>query len=44
MAGLSNLGGGLVCEQVGVVPVNKERLFEEARQVRLFQSDEYGIA
>lgn len=44
MAGLSNLGGGLVCEQVGVVPVNKDRLFEEARQVRLFQSDEYGIA
>lgn len=44
MAGLSNLGGGLVCEQVGVVPVNKARLLEEARQVRLFQSDEYGIA
>ena len=44
MAGLSNLGGGLVCEQVGVVPVNKARLLEEARQVRLFQTDEYGIA
>ncbi|WP_161888755.1 bifunctional heptose 7-phosphate kinase/heptose 1-phosphate adenyltransferase [Pontibacter russatus] len=44
MAGLSNLGGGLVCEQVGVVPVNKARLLEEARQVRLFQKDEYGVA
>ncbi|MBE0651177.1 MAG: D-glycero-beta-D-manno-heptose-7-phosphate kinase [Bacteroidales bacterium] len=27
---LSNLAGGLVCEEVGVVPVNKEKLFEEA--------------
>lgn len=30
MAQLSNLAGGLVCEEVGVVPVNKERLVEEA--------------
>jgi rfaE bifunctional protein kinase chain/domain len=30
IAGLSNLAGGLVCEQVGVVPINKEKLFEEA--------------
>ncbi|MES2733748.1 MAG: bifunctional ADP-heptose synthase [Bacteroidota bacterium] len=30
LAGLSNLGGGLVCESVGVVPVNKERLKAEA--------------
>lgn len=29
-AQLSNLAGGLVCEEVGVVPVNKEKLFEEA--------------
>ncbi len=29
-ATLANLAGGLVCEQVGVVPVNKERLLEEA--------------
>ncbi len=35
MAGLSNLGGGLVCEQVGVVPINKKRLFEEAGHLRL---------
>ncbi len=30
MAKLSNLAGGLVCENVGVVPVDKERLLKEA--------------
>ncbi|GAA4374094.1 bifunctional ADP-heptose synthase [Hymenobacter koreensis] len=30
MAELANLGGGLVCEQVGVVPIEKQRLLEEA--------------
>ncbi len=30
MAQLSNLAGGLVCEYVGVVPVSKERLLQEA--------------
>jgi D-glycero-beta-D-manno-heptose-7-phosphate kinase len=30
MARLSNLAGGLVCEYVGVMPINKERLFNEA--------------
>ncbi|NTW34266.1 MAG: hypothetical protein HGB12_16880 [Bacteroidetes bacterium] len=30
IASLSNLAGGLVCEEVGVVPVNKEKLFQEA--------------
>ncbi|ARK09874.1 bifunctional ADP-heptose synthase [Fibrella sp. ES10-3-2-2] len=30
IAGLSNLGGGLVCESVGVVPIDKTRLFDEA--------------
>ncbi len=29
-ATLSNLAGGLVCEEVGVVPVNKEKLLKEA--------------
>ena len=29
-AALANLGGGLVCEQVGVVPIEKQRLLEEA--------------
>jgi len=32
MAALSNLAGGLVCEQVGVVPVNKAILEKEAIQ------------
>ncbi|MFD2514373.1 bifunctional heptose 7-phosphate kinase/heptose 1-phosphate adenyltransferase [Pontibacter locisalis] len=44
LAGLSNLGGGLVCEQVGVVPVNKQRLLEEAKQIRLFETHEYRNA
>ncbi|MBO0937981.1 D-glycero-beta-D-manno-heptose-7-phosphate kinase [Fibrella sp. HMF5335] len=30
IAGLSNLGGGLVCESVGVVPIDKAHLLEEA--------------
>jgi D-glycero-beta-D-manno-heptose-7-phosphate kinase len=29
-AAIANLAGGLVCEQIGVVPVNKEQLLEEA--------------
>ncbi len=32
-ASLANLAGGLVCEQVGVVPVNKEQLLEEALEL-----------
>jgi rfaE bifunctional protein kinase chain/domain len=34
-AALANLGGGLVCEQVGVVPIEKERLLEEAQAAKL---------
>jgi len=30
-AALSNLGGGLVCERVGVVPVDKQLLLQEAK-------------
>ncbi|HZY82635.1 MAG TPA: bifunctional ADP-heptose synthase [Cyclobacteriaceae bacterium] len=30
IAGLSNLGGGLVCQHVGVVPINKDELLKEA--------------
>ncbi len=33
--GLSNLGGGIVCEHPGVVPVNAEKLMKEARHNRL---------
>ena len=32
IAGLSNLGGGLVCESVGVVPVDKKLLKAEAKE------------
>lgn len=32
IAGLSNLGGGLVCESVGVVPIDKQKLQEEAQK------------
>jgi len=30
IAAISNLAGGLVCEEIGAVPINKERLFNEA--------------
>jgi hypothetical protein len=29
MAAISNLAGGLVCEEVGVVPINCQRLHDE---------------
>lgn len=29
IASISNLAGGIVCEEVGVVPINKERLFKD---------------
>lgn len=35
IAGLSNLGGGLVCESVGVVPIDKARLRAEAIRLDL---------
>lgn len=34
MAFISNLAGGLVCEKVGVVPVDKERLIRETIKLR----------
>lgn len=30
LAALANLAGGLVCEEVGVVPINKQRFYREA--------------
>jgi rfaE bifunctional protein kinase chain/domain len=33
IAGLSNLGGGLVCQHVGVVPIDKEELLREAEEL-----------
>lgn len=44
LAGLSNLGGGLVCEQVGVVPVDKQRLQQEAAQLKLYHMHEHRTA
>jgi rfaE bifunctional protein kinase chain/domain len=38
IAELSNLGGGLVCEHTGVVPINKSSLFEEASRLKLTSS------
>jgi len=35
LADLSNLGGGLVCEEIGVVPVDKVKLYQEAKQGRI---------
>ena len=32
IAALANLGGGLVCERIGVVPIDKALLLEEARE------------
>ena len=33
IAFLSNLAGGLVCEKIGVVPINKELLLNEANKL-----------
>jgi len=33
LAALSNLGGGLVCEHLGVVPINKQKLLAEAQKL-----------
>ncbi len=35
VATLANLAGGLVCEKVGVVPINKKQLLEEAIKLKL---------
>ncbi|MDO5341922.1 MAG: bifunctional ADP-heptose synthase [Bacteroidia bacterium] len=33
IAAISNLAGGLVCEEIGAVPVNKERLLAETEKI-----------
>lgn len=38
LAALANLGGGLVCEEVGVVPIDRERLHEEAQAHGVLES------
>jgi D-glycero-beta-D-manno-heptose-7-phosphate kinase len=35
VAALANLAGGLVCEEVGVVPIDKHKLTEEIRELNL---------
>jgi rfaE bifunctional protein kinase chain/domain len=40
MAEISNIAGGLVCEEVGVVPIQKEKLLEESGQLLGVQQDE----
>ncbi|WP_181304189.1 bifunctional heptose 7-phosphate kinase/heptose 1-phosphate adenyltransferase [Rufibacter sp. XAAS-G3-1] len=39
LAELANLGGGLVCEHVGVVPIDKEQLKQEAVQSKVLQNE-----
>jgi rfaE bifunctional protein kinase chain/domain len=34
IATLSNLAGGLVCEEVGAIPINKERFLEESKKYK----------
>jgi rfaE bifunctional protein kinase chain/domain len=35
LADLSNLGGGLVCEEIGVVPIDKNKLYQEAQASKI---------
>ena len=35
MAAIANIAGGLVCEEVGVVPVNKAKLYEEVSKMKM---------
>ena len=35
LATLSNLAGGLVCEKVGVVPIEKQQLLDEAKRLKI---------
>lgn len=39
MAEYANIAGGLVCEEVGVVPVDKNKLMEEIKQIEAFSKD-----
>lgn len=33
IANISNIAGGLVCEEIGVVPINKEKLLKEYKKI-----------
>ncbi|WP_210466120.1 bifunctional heptose 7-phosphate kinase/heptose 1-phosphate adenyltransferase [Rufibacter roseolus] len=39
LAELANLGGGLVCEHVGVVPINRDQLKSEAQKSQVLQKE-----
>jgi bifunctional ADP-heptose synthase (sugar kinase/adenylyltransferase) len=39
MAEISNIAGGLVCEEVGVVPISKARLLAESEQLMGVHND-----
>ncbi|MBA9076707.1 MULTISPECIES: bifunctional heptose 7-phosphate kinase/heptose 1-phosphate adenyltransferase [Rufibacter] len=43
LAELANLGGGLVCEHVGVVPVDRNQLLEEAQKSQVLQRELAGL-
>jgi len=43
MAEWSNIAGGLVCEEVGVVPINRERLLAEIQQLSASGRSEQNI-
>lgn len=38
LAEIANLGGGLVCEQVGVVPIDKDKLYQEAMTCKVLDN------
>lgn len=40
IASLANLGGGIVCESLGVVPIDCERLMKEAKENHIFELQE----
>ncbi len=40
IASLANLGGGIVCESLGVVPIDRERLMKEAKENDIFELQE----
>lgn len=40
IASIANLGGGIVCESLGVVPIDRERLMKEAEENDIFELQE----
>ena len=42
IAALSNLAGGLVCEVVGVAPIDKQRLIKESESLSILENESYN--